>query len=107
MRCPYCDKTFPLTWRRYWSSPTGRHTCPDCGKKSRLPLSVSYWALLVLAACVAGVPLAAIAYYWFGGLWVVAGWAIGGLLSAIPIDKTLLDERYRKLAKIERDDRAA
>ena len=104
MRCPYCNKTFALTWKRYWVAPSGRHTCPDCGKVSRLPQSASYWALLVLAACVLGVPFALAFGSWFGGLWSIVGWIIGSLLSAIPIDKAWLDGRYRKLVKVQPDE---
>jgi hypothetical protein len=69
-----------------------------------LTAAVGYWVLLFLAMCLTGVPLAVITYYWRGDHWTAAGWAVGALLSGIPIDKTLLDGRYRKLAKIERDE---
>src|SRR6267143_6359299 len=101
MQCPYCQTTFPLTWGRYFGAPTGRHICPSCGKESRLPLTVSYWLLVFMAACLGGVPLALLLYVKLGSLWwSLAGWVIGALLTAIPIDKIFLDGRYRKLTRI-------
>ncbi len=101
MRCPFCDRSFPLTWARYLGAPAGRHACPACGRRSRLRHSLSYWALLVLAASLGGIPPALALGWWLGGYWPVAGWAIGGLISGAAIDKTLLDARWRKLVKPE------
>jgi hypothetical protein len=58
--------------------------------------------LLLLAQCSAGVPLAIYACLKFGGYWpVAAGYAIGAFLTGVPIDKMILDEKYRQLQKIE------
>ncbi|OGA11075.1 MAG: hypothetical protein A3D95_13665 [Betaproteobacteria bacterium RIFCSPHIGHO2_12_FULL_69_13] len=101
MRCPFCECSFPLTWARYLGAPAGRHACPACGRRSRLRPGLSYWALLVLAASLGGIPPALALGWWPGGYWPVAGWAIGGLISGAAIDKTLLDAGWRKLERPE------
>jgi hypothetical protein len=102
MKCPYCDTNFPLTWGRYWRAPMGRHLCPVCRKTSRLPVSLSYIALALLGGSVGGVPLAVTVWHWYGGRWAVIGGFVGGLFTAVPIDKIYLDGRYRKLERLER-----
>jgi len=47
MKCPKCEHVFPLTWRRYLSSPFGVHSCPACGQKSRFRMTFGYFAFLV------------------------------------------------------------
>jgi hypothetical protein len=101
MKCPYCEAMFPLTWRRYWRAPNGHHQCPQCGRKSRLPLSVGYVSLVFLAACLGGVPLAIVFYYWIGFVGMIVGWTVGAFLTSLPIDKMFLDARYRNLVKLE------
>ena len=52
MKCPYCEHIFPLTWRRYFSSPLGVHRCPKCEQKSQLKHTGSYYAAIIIAAIV-------------------------------------------------------
>jgi hypothetical protein len=101
MKCPYCETTFPLTWGRYWGSPIARHRCPECNKVSRLPFTISYLLLLILAICAGGIPGAFLFYNWLGADWTIAGWAVGGFSTGFPIDKVWLDGRYRQLAKLK------
>ena len=103
MTCPYCNHVFPLTWRRYLSEPGAKHRCPNCQKFSRLPWSISYFTLLILAQSIAGVPLAAYADFKFGGYWPLAGWIVGAFLTGTPIDKMILDEKYRALQRLDDD----
>ena len=103
MKCPYCTAEFPLTWQRYFTARTGRHTCPDCGRISKIPLSASYLGLVILAICVLGVPFAFAFQYWLGGYWMIAGWVVGGSVSGLLIDKSILDAKYNKLVKITSD----
>lgn len=49
MQCPYCNHVFPLTWHRYFTERTNKHTCLSCQKASQLPKSSSYYVLLGLA----------------------------------------------------------
>jgi hypothetical protein len=44
-------------------------------------------------------------YHWLGGLWNLLG-IVPGVLVALPVDK-MLDDRYRRLKPIEKDDHAA
>ncbi len=104
MTCPYCNHVFPLTWRRYFAEPTNKHKCPGCQKVSRLPWSLSYLMLLVLAQSIAGGPLALYALVKFGGHWAIAGWTVGALLTGTLIDKMVLDERYRTLQRLRDDE---
>ena len=54
MKCPYCDGSFSLSWRRHWRS---KHQCPSCGHSSRLEgttlyllLTTAYWGALIVVA---------------------------------------------------------
>ncbi len=60
----------------------------------------------LLAQCIAGVPLAVCAYFKFGGYWAIVGWVVGAMITGLPIDKMILDEKYRPLQKLEDDKRA-
>ena len=103
MQCPYCNHIFPLTWQRYFTERTNKHTCPSCQKVSQLPKSPSYYLLLGLAQCIGGVPLAIYFFIKFGVYWPVAGWFLGGLLTGMPFDKMFLDEKFRRLEKLPED----
>jgi hypothetical protein len=45
MNCPHCKAHITLTWRRYLKEPFGRHTCPECGRRSKLSTGWKYWLL--------------------------------------------------------------
>src|ERR1039457_4505761 len=102
MKCPHCNHEFPLTWKRYWQSPTGRHVCPSCLQQSRFRLTVVSWLRMFVGISFGGIPFGWLFHIWFGGQWWLAGWTLGGLLTGIPIDK-YIDERLRKLEKCETD----
>ena len=36
MKCPHCDESVELTWKRYWRSRWKSHTCPHCGERFRI-----------------------------------------------------------------------
>ena len=113
MTCPYCNQSFPLTWGRYVKSPLGKHTCPACGKVSRLGFTASYFVVIVVAWIlilalaflftvlifpktwrrVIGIPFAALVY-------------IIGCVVLIPFDK-FFDARFRKLKKLKDEKIAA
>ncbi len=87
MKCPYCEHDFPLTWKRYLTSPFGSHRCPQCSRKSRLRWTWRY--ILVTCACgLLGIgSLAVIGMFLFtyeSGL--VAGLVLL-ILVGIPVDK--------------------
>jgi hypothetical protein len=111
MICPYCTHSFPLTWRRYWGAPFGRHTCPSCERKSRLSTGLVYWSLympLVAISPLVAVVLAALLYgslsseqayeriNWFLGSWWAFFPVVVAVLLFFPIDR-IIDERLRKL----------
>lgn len=50
LKCPYCGCAIALTWKRYFSAPTGVHTCPECQQKSKLSRTRTYviWQLIQL-----------------------------------------------------------
>jgi len=103
MQCPYCNQIFPLTWHRYFTERTNKHTCPSCQKVSQLPKSPSYYVLLGLAQCIGGMPLAIYFLVKFGVYWTIAGWLLGALLTGTLIDKMFLDARFRRLEKLPED----
>jgi hypothetical protein len=49
MICSSCNAENELTWRRYFLSPFGRHTCENCSAKFRLAHTFKYYlSILVL-----------------------------------------------------------
>lgn len=64
MTCPHCSREVPLSWKRYWTSPRGRHTCRHCGKRFRMTHSFRYYATVV-------------------GLWILFGVTPAGVALAL------------------------
>lgn len=64
LRCPHCQHSFPLTWRRYWATPLGGHHCPQCRKTSHLKdNSLWVWPIRMAGIMVGGIILFALASY--------------------------------------------
>ncbi len=111
MTCPFCTQSFPLTWRRYWKAPFGRHICPSCGRKSKLRTGFLYWALYVPLLMIAPFATLLVALLVYGLAFPRSfeedlAWFLGSPWSRIallvlwvllfPIDR-MIDERFRKL----------
>ena len=111
MICPHCSCSFPLSWSRYRKSPWGKHSCPGCGRTSRLRASVLFYAIYVPVGIVfqlLGVILGALAFaYVVPGTidervtaYFEEGWWFAVLVASVvlffPVDR-FLDERFRKL----------
>ena len=109
MKCPYCEHIFPLTWRRYFSSPLGVHRCPKCEQKSRLKHTVAYYAAMIITAVVlvSGV-LIPVVYLKYPVLpfyegkhnWLVV-YLVGIILVILVILDKYFDNRFRMLVKLE------
>lgn len=107
MKCPHCQVLFPLTWRRYFSSPLGVHRCPQCRQRSRLSQSPTYYAAILmtviiimgLAFVIPTVYLntAPLNFYRQGYNW---GWGYGIILVFLFLDK-FFDNRLRVLEKLK------
>jgi hypothetical protein len=105
MKCPHCNHSFPLTWRRYAKSPLGKHICPACASASRFRLSASYLALLGVAWLVYFALAFAVMALIFPNtsqrLFDIPHFVIlyfVGCIILIPFDR-FFDERFRKLEK--------
>jgi uncharacterized membrane protein len=48
MICPNCNAENELTWKRYWLSPLGRHTCTHCQAKFRMAHAAKYYISLIV-----------------------------------------------------------
>jgi len=48
MTCPYCNHTFPLTWRRYFKENGRRHVCPRCFKTSRTEFRLLTFVIVLI-----------------------------------------------------------
>ena len=46
MQCPHCQHEFRLTWKRYWTAWTWKHTCPECKRTSQLNFPAVYIAFI-------------------------------------------------------------
>jgi hypothetical protein len=98
--CPYCQQQIALTWKRYFTEPGLKHSCPHCGRISRLDGATSpkLWACRACGELLGGVPLAIIGLQ-FAPLFGLLGLVIGGLVTGLPIDK-YLDGKFRQLIAI-------
>jgi hypothetical protein len=105
MRCPHCRHEFPLTWRRYWKEPTGKHACPSCHKKSPLNYRLQYVAFILAFGFAALVLARLLSIGVFGDQWHsrqaslfrIGVYAVSMVLF-FPLDKGF-DSRFRKLVK--------
>ncbi|SRR6266568_1256681 len=117
MICPYCEHSFPLTWRRYWLRvPFGSYSCPSCGGKSKLSTGLVYWLLYLPLAAISplvAIVLGALVYasvspqhaaqridLFFESWWPYAAIAMLWLLF-FPLDR-IVDERFRRLRRSKR-----
>ena len=117
LRCPYCEHDFRLTWKRYWKSPFGTHTCPECGGKSKLSTGPGYWLVYLPALAIsplAVVVLAIIVSSIVAGpeqtrKWLftphgieiaLAGSILIPLLVFPPLDR-MINTRFRKLRRMQ------
>jgi hypothetical protein len=88
MKCPHCAHSFALTWDKYFSSFFGHHTCPACGKRFKIILSVSYFLLLCAIALVAGGTPAIIAFFLSHNFWyTIAAYLLFGFGIVVPFDR--------------------
>jgi len=95
MKCPYCECDIPLTWTRYVTSRFGKHTCPECGKPSRLEIGVLPILLVTVAMGTVAALFAFLLSRWLGGYWDLLA-LVPAILIGLPLDK-MLDERCRGL----------
>ena len=102
MRCPACDVDVPLTWRRYLTSPLGRHACPGCETRFRPHTSWRFYVTVIVAW---GAALAA-------SLWAMESRGLGleaslalhfalGFGLLLPLDRWL-DDRVRRTVPVTR-----
>ncbi len=87
LKCPYCSARFPLTWKRYLTTFSGRHKCPHCGRFSRLSLTAIYFLSLILTSMVAVGIGAAFFYPRSGLIGVGVGGFCVGLILVLPLDR--------------------
>ena len=98
MKCPYCNHTFPLTWSRYFKATTGRHTCPSCLKRSRLPFRPLTFVILVIVCGIASLPGVKLVDHWLGPRWRGLG-VIPSLIVVVPLARKF--ETYKQLTAID------
>ena len=99
MTCPYCTYTFPLTWPRYFKSPTGRHVCPRCLKPSQLKFRWWTFSILLMVCLVGSLPGAVLFNAWLGPGWRWLG-VFPSLIVVLPLAR-MFDDRYKELTALE------
>ncbi len=95
MICPHCNEQVPLTWKRYWGSPFGRHTCPVCTKDFKLEVSagqIAIRAIFALPGALAGTLFLSRMNSWSVSMLFYSGYFF---LILIPVDR-MIDNRWRK-----------
>src|SRR5688572_19043673 len=105
MTCPYCNHSFPLTWRRYAKSPLGKHTCPACSRKSKFTLTSFYltflmvsWIVFFVLAVVVTLLVFPMTWQQLVGIPYFVVLYLVGCIVIIPLDR-IFDEWFRKLEK--------
>ena len=98
--CPYCQQPIALTWKRYFTEPALKHTCPHCGKISRVDgeTSLKLWTARSCGVLLGSIPVAIVGFQ-YGLVPGIVGVAVGGAITGLPIDK-YLDGKYRRLIPI-------
>ncbi|MDP5338596.1 MAG: hypothetical protein NWQ28_08495 [Nodularia sp. (in: cyanobacteria)] len=96
--CPYCQYSFPLTWRQYWAAPLGGYRCSQCGKVSHVKAnSLWVWPIIITGVMVSGITSFTLALYIFNDLWIgTLFFLIGGFGVGIIIDQWM-DGHLRQL----------
>jgi hypothetical protein len=93
--CPHCSHKVPLTWTRYFGSPTGHHFCPGCNKKFKVILTASSVALVLLVSVVAAGTPAVIAFFFAINFWyTIAAYFVLLVGVVLPFDRWL-DNKIR------------
>lgn len=108
MKCPYCSKTFVLTWKMYITSPLGKFNCPICQQKSKLRCHNFYGNIVyfILLGIITSTPLivieAIVVPYYVNYVYTAANIAIVcALLIALIFDK-FHDSNFKILKKIDK-----
>ena len=102
MKCPECQNTFALTWIRYFRSPMGRLSCPNCGVQLALKHRWFYWPAMAFSGVVLCLPLAWLGYRLTDSIVVtMAAATIGWLISGLPADRWL-EERFAVLKPLHK-----
>jgi hypothetical protein len=83
----------------------GRHICPSCAKRSQIRRSIAQFLLTAIIFSAVAIPFGVFFCRRFGGFWDLLG-LVPGVLVAMPCDK-ILDERFRGLVPMKKDDDAA
>jgi len=89
MKCPECKNIIIVTWPLYFKNPFGPKYCPNCNVSISCHHRWFYWPLLFLSFLPGGIPLSILVSYIFGNEGIIIVFIIGGLTSALPIDKYL------------------
>lgn len=101
MKCPYCSKNVVLTWKRYWSTPLGKHGCPECRKEFRLKHSLVYYWTIFSIAIVMGLFFPVFRNYFSLDLLPAAVvYIVSCLVILIPVDRWV-DDKLRGTVKIK------
>jgi hypothetical protein len=95
--CPYCEQPIALTWKRYFTEPGLKHTCPRCARVSRVSRATSptLWLSRMGGLFLGAIPIAIVCSR-LGPLGGLVGFFVGSFVIGMPIDKHL-DSNYRKL----------
>ncbi|MCK5883288.1 MAG: hypothetical protein KAG61_06335 [Bacteriovoracaceae bacterium] len=96
MKCPYCEHEFKLTWKRYLKAPFGKHTCPNCNKKSKLNYTSKYFAAIVVFF----LPFLIAIIFLHSSLVLTSVVKIIFLLLVFPMDRWA-ESKFKKLVPIE------
>lgn len=106
MKCPHCGGEVQLTWKRYWASPLGNHSCPACDKPFRLKHSFRYYFIILGAAILLGVLFALLTRIFSLSMYTaLIFYTLSGLVLLIPLDRWI-DTKWRKTEPVSDQDRS-
>jgi hypothetical protein len=72
LMCPYCQTSFPLTWRRYLLSLLGNHRCPQCRQVSYLKDNSPWlWPIRIVGIIIYSILVINVSTYLFDAVGVV------------------------------------
>ncbi len=99
--CPHCSHKIPLTWTRYFSSLSGHHFCPGCGKKFKIAITASSVLLLLAVTVIAAATPTVVAFFLAINFWyTIAAYVLVLVGVVIPFDRWL-DNKIRPTKPIK------
>lgn len=98
MICPSCNTGNQLTWKKYLSSPLGKHNCEHCQTVFKIKHNYKYYLSIAVLAILLFALVASVHIYLKSSIvQVVSAYLLLVLVVLMPLDKKM-DNAWRESA---------